>query len=161
MIPIHALNGPNLNLLGTREPGIYGSATLADIERDLHARAELLSVGLTFRQTNHEGELVELVQAAGASGAGILINAAAYTHTSVALRDAIVGSGAVAVEVHLSNVHAREAFRHVSLIAPVCAGVICGFGPYSYVLGLDALAQRLRGRLPPPDLGTLLPASQD
>ncbi|HEX8416575.1 MAG TPA: type II 3-dehydroquinate dehydratase [Methylobacterium sp.] len=161
MIPIHVLNGPNLNLLGSREPGIYGSATLADIERDLHRRAATLGVALTFFQTNHEGELVGSVQAAGAAGAGVLINAAAYTHTSVALRDAIVGSGVVAVEVHLSNVHAREAFRHVSLIAPVCAGVICGFGAYSYVLGLEALTQRLRGRLAPPDPGTLLPASQD
>ncbi|WP_375410683.1 type II 3-dehydroquinate dehydratase [uncultured Methylobacterium sp.] len=145
MIPIHVLNGPNLNLLGTREPGIYGSATLADIERDLRARADALGVALAFHQTNHEGELVGLVQAAGAAGAGVLINAAAYTHTSIALRDAIAGSGVVAVEVHLSNVHAREAFRHVSLIAPVCAGVICGFGPDSYALGLDALARLLAG----------------
>ena len=145
MIPIHVLNGPNLNLLGTREPGIYGSATLADIERDLRARADALGVALAFHQTNHEGELVGLVQAAGAAGAGVLINAAAYTHTSIALRDAISGSGVVAVEVHLSNVHAREAFRHVSLIAPVCAGVICGFGPHSYALGLDALARLLAG----------------
>lgn len=146
MIAIHALNGPNLNLLGRREPGIYGTATLADIERDLRAQAEALSVALTFRQTNHEGELVDLVQEAGLAGAGVLINAAAYTHTSVSLRDAISGSGAVAVEIHLSNVHAREAFRHVSLIAPVCAGVICGFGPMSYSLGLDALARLLAAR---------------
>ena len=146
MIPIHVLNGPNLNLLGRREPGIYGTATLADIERDLGAQAEGLGVALTFRQTNLEGELVGQVQEAGLAGAGILINAAAYTHTSVALRDAIGGSGALAVEVHLSNVHAREAFRHVSLIAPVCAGVICGFGPLSYTLGLDALARLMTRR---------------
>ncbi|WP_019905045.1 type II 3-dehydroquinate dehydratase [Methylobacterium sp. 77] len=149
MIPIHVLHGPNLNLLGRREPGIYGTATLADIERDLRARAETLGVALTVRQTNHEGELVGFVQEAGLAGAGVLINAAAYTHTSIALRDAIAGSGAVAVEVHLSNVHAREAFRHVSLIAPVCAGLICGFGPHSYGLGLDALARLMRDRLPP------------
>lgn len=149
MISIHVLNGPNLNLLGRREPGIYGTATLVDIERDLRARAESLGVALTVRQTNHEGELVGYVQEAGLAGAGILINAAAYTHTSVALRDAISGSGAVAVEIHLSNVHARESFRHVSLIAPVCAGVICGFGPDSYSLGLDALA-RLMARRPAP-----------
>lgn len=149
MIPIHVLHGPNLNLLGRREPDIYGTATLDDIGRDLHARAEALGVTLTVRQTNHEGELVGFVQEAGLAGAGILINAAAYTHTSIALRDAIAGSGAVAVEVHLSNVHAREAFRHVSLIAPVCAGIICGFGPHSYALGLDALARLLRNRLPP------------
>ncbi|KQP54989.1 3-dehydroquinate dehydratase [Methylobacterium sp. Leaf399] len=146
MIPIHVLNGPNLNLLGTREPGIYGSATLADIERDLRLRADALGVALGFHQTNCEGDLVGLVQAAGRAGAGVLINAAAYTHTSIALRDAIAGSGVVAVEVHLSNVHAREAFRHVSLIAPVCAGVICGFGPHSYALGLDALAHIIAAR---------------
>ena len=146
MIPIHVLNGPNLNLLGRREPGIYGTATLADIERDLRGQAEALDVALTFRQTNLEGELVAQVQEAGLAGAGVLINAAAYTHTSVALRDAISGSGALAVEVHLSNVHAREPFRHVSLIAPVCAGVICGFGPSSYSLGLDALARLMARR---------------
>ncbi|NEU12087.1 type II 3-dehydroquinate dehydratase [Methylobacterium sp. BTF04] len=146
MIAIHVLNGPNLNLLGRREPGIYGSATLDDIEHALRAQAEGLGVALTFRQTNHEGELVGFVQEAGAAGAGILINAAAYTHTSIALRDAISGSAALAVEVHLSNVHARETFRHVSLIAPVCAGVICGFGPTSYRLGLDALAGLIDSR---------------
>ena len=146
MIPIHVLNGPNLNLLGRREPGIYGNATLADIERDLRGQAEALGIALTFRQTNLEGELVGFVQEAGLAGAGVLINAAAYTHTSVALRDAISGSGALAVEVHLSNVHARESFRHVSLIAPVCAGVICGFGPHSYRLGLDALAHLMAAR---------------
>jgi 3-dehydroquinate dehydratase-2 len=149
MIPIHVLNGPNLNLLGRREPGIYGTATLADIERDLRAQAEGLGVALTVRQTNLEGELVGFVQEAGLAGAGVLINAAAYTHTSVALRDAISGSGALAVEVHLSNVHARESFRHVSLIAPVCAGVICGFGPDSYGLGLDALARLMARRRAP------------
>ncbi|GEP01141.1 type II 3-dehydroquinate dehydratase [Methylobacterium haplocladii] len=149
MRAIHVLNGPNLNLLGRREPGIYGSATLAEIERDSLARAGELGVSLTFRQTNHEGELVTFVQEAGAAGAGVLINAAAYTHSSIALRDAIVGAGVTAVEIHLSNVHAREDFRHVSLIAPVCAGVICGFGAYSYRAGLDALAHLLSGRQPP------------
>lgn len=149
MTAIHVLNGPNLNLLGRREPGIYGSATLDDIERDLRRRAEEIGIDLIFRQTNHEGELVGFVQEAGAAGAGILINAAAYTHTSIALRDAISGSAALAVEVHLSNVHAREAFRHVSLIAPVCAGMICGFGPTSYRLGLDALAGLLERRNTP------------
>lgn len=148
MTAIHVLNGPNLNLLGRREPGLYGSATLAEIERDLSSRAGELGCALSFRQTNHEGELVAFVQEAGLAGAGVLLNAAAYTHTSVALRDAILGSGALAVEVHLSNVHAREAFRHVSLIAPVCAGVICGFGPLSYRLGLDALAHLMAARTP-------------
>ena len=149
MIPIHCLNGPNLNLLGRREPGIYGTASLEDIARDLQARAAALDVALTVRQSNHEGELVAWVQEAGAAGAGVLLNAAAYTHTSVALRDAIAGAGVTAVEIHLSNVHAREAFRHHSLIAPVCAGVILGFGPRSYHLGLDALAHLLHGRAAP------------
>ena len=146
MTAIHVLNGPNLNLLGRREPGIYGTQSLAEIERDLLARAAELSVALTFRQTNSEGELVVFVQEAGLAGAGILLNAAAYTHTSIALRDAIAGSGALAIELHLSNVHAREDFRHVSLIAPVCAGVICGFGPLGYRLGLDALAHLMAAR---------------
>ena len=148
MIAIHCLNGPNLNLLGQREPGIYGAATLADIERNLREHAARLDIALTFRQTNHEGELVTFVQEAGDAGAGVLINAAAYTHTSIALRDAIKGAGVTAVEIHLSNVHAREDFRHVSRIAPVCAGVISGFGPHSYIVGLDALAHLLRGQLP-------------
>lgn len=148
MIAIHCLNGPNLNLLGRREPGIYGAATLAEIERSLQDHAVRLDIALTFRQTNHEGELVTFVQEAGAAGAGVLINAAAYTHTSIALRDAIKGAGVTAVEIHLSNVHAREEFRHVSRIAPVCAGVISGFGPHSYIVGLDALAHLLRGQLP-------------
>lgn len=149
MIPIHVLNGPNLNLLGRREPGIYGVATLSQIEAELRERAEALGVALVFRQTNHEGELVGLVQEAGEAGAGVLINAAAYTHSSIALRDAIAGAGVAAVEVHLSNVHAREDFRHVSLIAPVCAGVICGFGSYSYVAGLDALVHVMKRRAAP------------
>ena len=139
MAAIHVLNGPNLNLLGTREPGIYGSLTLGDVERTVRERAAGSGTGIVFRQSNHEGELVSWIHEAGAAGAGIVINAGAYTHTSVALRDAIAGSGAAAVEIHLSNVHARESFRHRSLIAPVCIGVICGFGPDSYRLGLAAL----------------------
>jgi len=146
MLAVHVLNGPNLNLLGTREPMIYGRITLAEIERELKERAEGAGASLTVRQSNHEGELVTWVQEAGLAGAGIVINAGAYTHTSVALRDAIAGSGALAVEVHLSNVHAREAFRHRSRIAPVCIGVICGFGPQSYALGLDAVLAALRQR---------------
>jgi 3-dehydroquinate dehydratase-2 len=146
MHAVHVLNGPNLNLLGRREPTIYGSVTLAEIERQLQERAQATGVALTFRQTNLEGELVTWVQEAGLSGAGVVINAGAYTHTSVALRDAIAGSGAAAVEVHLSNVHAREAFRHHSYIAPVCAGVICGFGPQSYLLGFEAVLAVLQQR---------------
>jgi 3-dehydroquinate dehydratase-2 len=149
MIAVHVLNGPNLNLLGRREPQIYGSVTLPQIEERLREHAAQVGVALTFRQSNHEGELVGWVQEAGDTGAGLLINAAAYTHTSVALRDAIAGSGVAAVEIHLSNVYARESFRHRSFIAPVCIGVICGFGPAGYQLGLDALLPVLRERAKP------------
>jgi 3-dehydroquinate dehydratase-2 len=146
VIAVYVLNGPNLNLLGRREPGIYGSATLDDVEARLRGEAQAEGIEITFAQSNHEGELVGWIQEAGLKGAGVVINAGAYTHTSVALRDAIAGSGAVAVEVHISNVYAREPFRHKSLIAPVCAGVICGFGPRSYSLGLQAVAAILRDR---------------
>ena len=132
------LNGPNLNLLGTREPGIYGAFTLADIETRLRERAGERAE-LAFGQSNHEGELVTWIQDAGRDGVGVILNAGAYTHTSVALRDAISGSGAIVVEVHISNVHARESFRHRSLIAPVAKGVIAGFGAVSYDLALEAL----------------------
>lgn len=145
---VHVLNGPNLNLLGRREPGIYGTLTLADIERLVRERADAAGIDLTFRQSNHEGELVTWIQEAGETGAGVVINAGAYTHTSIALRDAISGAKAAAVEIHLSNVHARESFRHRSLIAPVCIGVIAGFGPQSYLLGLDAVARFIRERTP-------------
>jgi 3-dehydroquinate dehydratase-2 len=146
MIAVHVLNGPNLNLLGRREPQIYGSTTLSDIERMVRQRAEAAGVELAFRQSNHEGQLVDWIQEAGRAGAGVVINAGAYTHTSVALRDAITGSGAATIEIHLSNVHARESFRHRSLIAPVCVGVICGFGSLSYGLGFDAILQVIRER---------------
>ena len=146
MIAVHVLNGPNLNLLGRREPQVYGRITLAEIEERLREHADRAGVSLTFRQSNHEGQLVDWIQEAGAAGAGIVINAGAYTHTSIALRDAIAGSGAAAVEVHLSNVYAREPFRHRSTIAPVCIGVICGFGPDSYRLGMEALLPALTAR---------------
>lgn len=139
MRQIHVLNGPNLNLLGRREPGIYGAKTLADIEADLARIAKDAGVSITFRQSNIEGELVSYVQEAGLSGADIILNAGAYTHTSIALRDAIKGAGARVIEVHLSNVHAREAFRHHSMIAAVSLGVIAGFGATSYALALRAL----------------------
>jgi 3-dehydroquinate dehydratase-2 len=136
---VHVLNGPNLNLLGTREPATYGTLTLADIEARLAARCA--SAGLThvFRQSNHEGDLVGWIQEAGAKGEPVILNAGAYTHTSIAIHDAIRGSGAKVIEVHLSNVHAREDFRHHSTISAVAAGVILGFGALSYDLALEAL----------------------
>jgi 3-dehydroquinate dehydratase-2 len=149
MIAVHVLNGPNLNLLGRREPQIYGALTLGEIERRLRERAEPAGVELTFRQSNAEGDLVGWIHQAGLNGAGILLNAGAYTHTSIALRDAITGAGAPTVEIHISNVHAREPFRHRSLIAPVCIGVIAGFGAMSYALGFDALVPILVDRAKP------------
>jgi len=132
------LNGPNLNLLGQRETGIYGRQTLAQIEEEVRTRAKQLGVEVEFRQTNLEGELVNWIQAAPGKFAVIVINAAAYTHTSIAIRDAIAAVKLTAIEIHLSNIHAREEFRHRSLLAPVCRGQICGFGSHSYVLALEA-----------------------
>lgn len=132
------LNGPNLNLLGQREPEVYGRATLADIEAQVRERASQLKLGIDFRQSNLEGELVEWIQQAKGRFDVIVINAAAYTHTSIALRDAIAAVGIPTIEIHLSNVHAREEFRQKSLIAPVCRGQITGFGQKSYILALEA-----------------------
>jgi 3-dehydroquinate dehydratase II len=133
------LHGPNLNLLGKREPGVYGTATLHDINAALQALAAELRVELRIVQSNHEGALVDEIHAAMDWAGGILINAGAYTHTSYAIRDAIAGVGIPTVEVHLSNVYAREEFRHHSVLAAVCRGQISGFGPQSYLLGLRAL----------------------
>jgi 3-dehydroquinate dehydratase-2 len=132
------LNGPNLNLLGQREPKVYGHETLADIESAVRQRARQLKAKIEFRQSNLEGELVDWIQQAQGEFDVIVINAAAYTHTSIALRDAIVAVGLPTIEIHLSNVHAREKFRHKSLIAPVCCGLISGFGQKSYVLAVEA-----------------------
>ena len=143
MKTVHVLNGPNLNLLGTREPSTYGTSTLKDIEAALQKKAGSAGVNLVFRQTNREGELVDWIHEAGKTRAGVLLNAGAYTHTSIALHDAIRATGVVVIEVHLSNVFAREAFRHHSYISPVAKGVICGFGAASYDLAFDALLTHL------------------
>ena len=132
------LNGPNLNLLGTRQPEIYGRTTLSDIEAMVRRRADVLGVAIEFRQTNHEGELVTWLQQSRGKADAIVLNAAAYTHTSVALRDAVTACEVPTIEIHLSNIHAREEFRHRSFIAPVCRGQISGFGARSYLLGLEA-----------------------
>ncbi|AOF88553.1 MAG: type II 3-dehydroquinate dehydratase [Shinella sp.] len=138
--PLFVLNGPNLNALGKREPGIYGGQTLADIEVLCKAEGEKLGFAVDFRQSNHEGDLVDWIHEAGDVAVGIAINAGAYTHTSIALHDAIRAIKIPVVELHLSNVHAREEFRHKSMIAPAVKGVICGFGAQSYVLALHALS---------------------
>ncbi|BAW97647.1 3-dehydroquinate dehydratase, type II [[Synechococcus] sp. NIES-970] len=143
-LKVLVLHGPNLNLLGLREPEIYGSTTLQDINALLEADAATLDVSLHCFQSNHEGILIDKIQAARENFSGILINPAAYTHTSVALRDAFAAVSLPVVEVHLSNIHQREAFRHHSYIAPIAIGQICGFGAESYRLGLRALVQYLR-----------------
>ena len=132
------LNGPNLNLLGTRQPEIYGRDTLASIEASVQERARTLGVSVEFRQTNDEGQLVTWIQQAKGAAHAIALNAAAYTHTSIALRDAIAAVELPVIELHLSNIHARESFRHHSMIASVCRGQISGFGALSYILALEA-----------------------
>jgi 3-dehydroquinate dehydratase II len=132
------LNGPNLNLLGQREPDVYGRTTLSDIEGAVRHRARDLGAEIAFRQSNSEGELITWIQEAKGKFQVIVLNAAAYTHTSIGLRDAIAAVGIPTIEIHLSNVYAREEFRHTSMIAPVCRGIITGFGANSYILGLEA-----------------------
>lgn len=137
--PIFVLNGPNLNLLGKREPEIYGSGTLADIQASLDSLAQELSLAIDFRQSNHEGDLLDWLHEAREEASAVIINAGAYTHSSIAIRDAVAAIGIPVVEVHLSNVHAREEFRQHSYLAPVALGAISGFGPQSYLLALRAL----------------------
>lgn len=137
--PIYVLNGPNLNMLGSREPDIYGADTLDDIKAMLESAAGEMGTTIDFRQSNQEGELVDWIQEAGAQGAGLIINAAAYTHTSVAIGDAVAAIGVPVFEVHLSNIFAREEFRHHSYISAAAKGVICGFGALGYKMALTAL----------------------
>lgn len=149
MTTVYVFNGPNLNLLGTRKPEVYGRTTLADVEQLCAVRAAELDLALDFRQTNHEGTLVDWIQEAGAAttagdAVGAVINAGAYTHTSVALHDAIEGASLPVVEVHVSNVHAREPFRHHSYLSPVAAGIVIGFGVEGYPVGITRLQQLAR-----------------
>ncbi|MBJ7533523.1 type II 3-dehydroquinate dehydratase [Rhodomicrobium vannielii ATCC 17100] len=148
MKPIFILNGPNLNLLGEREPEIYGGNTLATIEDALRNRAAALGVSIDFRQTNHEGVLIDQIQEARHAASGLILNAGAYTHTSVAIHDALRALSLPIIEVHLSNIYKREAFRHHSYVSPAATGVICGLGAQGYGLALDAVAEILKASAP-------------
>lgn len=139
------VNGPNLNMLGKRQPEVYGSETLADIEKACLEHGSSLGLDVEFRQSNHEGDLVDWIQGARGRCAGIIINAGAYTHTSISLLDALLAAEVLAIEVHLSNIHQREDFRHHSFVSRVAKGVIAGFGCHGYVLALDAVARLTRG----------------
>lgn len=143
MTSILILNGPNLNLLGQRQPDVYGTTTIADIETTCQDKAKALGVEIRFEQSNSEGTIVDLIHSAKGHHDGIILNAGAYTHTSIALMDAISSVELPVIELHLSNIHAREAFRHVSYISKVAVGQICGFGPAGYPLALDAMHQLL------------------
>ncbi|WOF73587.1 type II 3-dehydroquinate dehydratase [Parvibaculaceae bacterium PLY_AMNH_Bact1] len=142
--PIYVLNGPTLNMLGTREPEIYGTQTLADVEAMTAERATALGHSIDFRQSNSEGQLVDWILEARDKACGIVLNGAAYTHTSVAIMDAIIASELPLVEVHISNIFKREEFRHHSYVSPVSLGFICGLGPIGYVLAVEALADHLK-----------------
>jgi 3-dehydroquinate dehydratase II len=141
--PIYVLNGPNLNLIGVREPSIYGRETLEDIRRRTEARAQALGLTTDFRQSNMEGELVTWIQEARERADGIVLNAGAYTHTSIAILDALNAADKPVIELHLSNIFRREPFRHTSYVTPAAQGLICGFGPKGYELAMDAMADLL------------------
>ena len=144
--PVFVLNGPNLNLLGSREPEIYGHTTLADIEAETRKRAATLGLGVEFRQSNHEGEIVGWLQEARHGASGVVLNAGAYTHTSVAIHDALKAIDVPVIEVHISNPYKREPFRHTSYVSPVATGVICGVGAQGYSLAIEALASLIAAR---------------
>jgi 3-dehydroquinate dehydratase-2 len=144
-IPVFVLNGPNLNMLGKREPAIYGAGTLADIEAACLETGKRVGLKVDFRQSNIEGTLVDWIQEAGDKAKGIVLNAGAYTHTSIAIHDALRASGLPVIEVHLSNIFAREPFRHHSYVSPVAKAVICGLGPRGYTLALEALQPLVAG----------------
>ncbi len=144
MKPVFILNGPNLNMLGSREQAVYGSETLADLEARCAAKTKALGLAADFRQSNVEGELVGWIQEARGKACGIVLNAAAYTHTSIALHDALKAADVPVIEVHLTNIYRREPFRHHSYVSPTALGVICGFGGHGYELALDGLAHHLK-----------------
>ena len=147
--PIFVLNGPNLNMLGVREPAVYGSETLGDVRRRTEARAKTLDLSIDFRQSNLEGELVTWIQEAREAASGIIINAGAYTHTSIAILDALTAAERPVIELHLSNVFRREGFRHHSYVSAAAQGVICGFGPKGYELAVEAMAGMLASKKKP------------
>jgi 3-dehydroquinate dehydratase-2 len=146
--PIFVLNGPNLNLLGSREPEVYGHTTLADIETATRAKGAALKLGVEFRQSNHEGELVDWLQEARTAASGVILNAGAYTHTSVAIHDALKALDLPVIEVHISNPYRREPFRHTSYVSPVATGVICGVGAQGYALAVEAIATLIAAKHP-------------
>lgn len=148
MTALLILNGPNLNLLGQRQPMVYGTTTLAEVEALCRERAAQHGISLAFHQSNHEGALIDWIHAAREVSDGIILNAGAYTHSSIALMDAILSAGVPTIELHLSNVHAREDFRHLSYIARAAVGVICGFGPAGYPLAIDAMLAHLKVKDP-------------
>ena len=141
--PIYVLNGPNLNLLGSREPEVYGRESLDDVRARCERKAKDLGLSIDFRQSNHEGELVAWIQEARDKASGLIVNAGAFTHTSIAMLDALLACSIPAIEVHLSNIFTREPFRHQSYISKAVKGVICGFGPLSYELAIEALAKTI------------------